>query len=439
MKFIKIDLFSPLIFLYFFTLHADKLNVILGGYTIRINNALALVLIAFFLVRFRHHLFSFNKKLAYPLLAIAFSLTLSALYSPYKQRCFLYLGWYSVTLLCYVVLPYFLVKLWDVQKVFSLYCASFIGVGCYASLQLLLSFFGWHDPFTDQYVYGSFVRPNAFCFEPSFYALYMTPFVFMYNTYFLTEREGSFFIFHKKSLTQALLINLLYILSTSSAVFFAYVLFLVLAPFFPVINRKRLIHFTLTFCGALCTLLVTLPLLAKHVFMKFFFHGFMGHHSFFERWIGLINGWKIFLEHPVCGVGLGGYPCYLMEAYLKGSDRFTFLKMHALIGEFYNPVKLFEAMNVTTELLASLGLLGFCAFSWLFVLFFLYGKRIKNDSEKISALLISMIVTLVIIQFSQGLFRTYLWTHFTLAFAYFEKKSETYHESTSPYNRFAEL
>ncbi len=411
----RTNLFAWMLFLFFVTLHADQLNVVFGGYTVRLSNLIAFGLMILALMSVRGHILSINKWLAFPLLMITLAMTCSLCLSPYKARCSFYLGWYGLTVLCYVLLPYLIMKFWDAEKVFSLYQASFLCVGCYALLQLLLSFVGICDPFATQSLTGDIVRPNAFCFEPSFYALYMTPFVFFYNMRWLCQE--------KKSFWAILGVNILYLISTSTATFFAYGAFFLLLLMIPgVISRQKIFKFILAFCG--CALLLSLffPFIVKHFFLKFFFHGFMTHHSFYERWIGIENGWKIFLEHPIFGVGLGAYPPYLMDAYLRGDTTFSFIGMHALIGEVVSPVKMFEAMNVLTELLASLGLVGLCAFGSILYGLLVQVKRVMG-SEKQTAYcwLVSLLVTLVVLQFNQGIFRTYIWVHLALVYAYLEK------------------
>lgn len=409
----RINLFAWLLFFYFVTLHADQLNVALGGYTIRLSNLLALILIILVVGRLRTHLLPINKWLAYPLLLIALSMTISLVLSPYKVRCGFYLGWYGLTVLCYVLLPYCIMKMWDEAKIFSLYQASFICVGLYAALQLVLSFVGIRDPFASQFITGQIVRPNGFCFEPSFYALYMTPFVFFYNANFVTSTQ-------KKSFWALLGINFLYLISTSTAVIFAYGAFFIIICCMPGVDRKRLMKFVLFFCGCALFLFILFPFIAKQFFLKFFFQGFMAHHSFYERWIGIENGWNIFLQHPLFGVGIGGYPCYLMDAFLRGDTTFSYLSSQ--IGELDNPVKMFEAMNVFTELLASLGLVGLCVFGALLYGIFVQVKGAYAINKNLAlSLLSSLIVTIIIFQFNQGLFRTYIWTHLALCCAYLEK------------------
>ena len=411
----KANLFAWILFLFFVTLHADQLNVVWGGYTIRLSNLIAFGLIILVLVGLRGHILSVNKWLAFPLLLLTLSITCSLFFSPYKERCSLYLGWYVLTLLCYVLLPYLIMKFWDAEKVFILYQASFLCVGCYALLQLILSLIGICDPFATQKLAGNIVRPNAFCFEPSFYALYMTPFVFFYNMRWLCQQSGKWL--------GLLAVNILYLISTSTAVFFAYATFFLLLLTIPrVISRRKALRLILVFCGFALVMSLFFPFMVKHFFLKFFFHGFMTHHSFYERWMGIENGWNIFIQHPIFGVGLGGYPPYLMDAYLRGDTTFSFIGMHALIGEVANPVKLFEAMNVSTELMASLGLAGLCAFgSLLYGLFVQVKRTLRSEKPTAYCWLFSMIVTLIVLQFNQGIFRTYIWVHLALVYAYLEK------------------
>ena len=426
-NFKKIDLFGPFLFLYFITLHADRLAFGCLGFNIRVNNLFAFLLLVMLICRYRSQLFSINKRFFLSLIIISCSILISLIYSPYKERCVVFFGWYGFTVLCYVILPYLLVKVWDEKKVFSLYCASFICVGLYALFQLIFSLLGFNDPNAQQRILSTIVRPNAFAGEPSFYALYMTPFICLCNFHFIASPERPFFIFKQLSLKHILFINFLFLISTSTAVFFAYALFLVLMLLCMENMRRRVMLFILGFCfiGLLATLLF--PFMARNFFLKFFFSGFMPHHSFYERWIGIENAWHVFTRHPIVGVGLGGYPSFHMDAYLRGDANFAFVCTHSYIGLVQNPLKLFEAMNVFTEMLASLGVIGLCAFGFFF--YQLYQQAIKHiyrDRLFTLNLLISVAVMIFVLQFSQGLFRTYIWVHLALALALLENGLENF-------------
>lgn len=422
-----LDLLDPLLFAYFSTLHADQLSYTIGGLNFRLNNAIALLLLVLLLIRFRGSLFSIHRNLASGLGLVGISLLLSFFLSPYKSRCLFFLFFYGFTVLCYVFLPYFLIMRFGIQKVMRLYLFSFLAVGAYAVLQCLASTIGFLDPFAQQMING-IVRPNAFAFEPSFYALYMTAFVMLVNFHFLSAPKEPFFMFRSINAKKLSICNGLFLVSTATTAAFAYFVFffvlLALSPgrYLPGF-KKRFFYFALS-CGACLALLgLIAPFLVKQLFLKFFFSGFMTHHSFFERWIGIQNAWKIFLEHPWAGIGLGGIPPYLMDAWLAGNERYTYLGAPILSRcDVVNMLKFFEPSNVCTELLASLGLIGLCAFSWLVFALVKQGKKALPMNPPLAFnLLISTLVMLIVLQFNQGLLRTYVWVHFALVFACLEK------------------
>jgi len=424
------DLFDVLLFLYFFTLHADQLSVRVGEITIRLNNLLALLLLMMIWMRFPSHLFVLNRWLFYGLLILALAMLCSFFNSPYKKRCILFLGWYGFTLLFYVMLPYFLIFKLNERKIFKLYFASFICVGLYACLQLLFSLVGWMDPFVIQYIKEGVARPNAFAYEPSFYALYMTPFVMMVNFHFLTEQKQSFFLFRFVSLKHVLFVNILFLISISASTFFAYCFFfflflLLLRNRFFTLSYSRFFYFLLCFAMISVPIGILYPSIIKNFFMKFFFHGFLSHTSFLLRFIGIQNAWSIFLNHPFLGVGMGGIPPHLLNAWLSGDTQFflepvTFKLFSQM--DLHNLIKAFEPTNVATEIFASLGLLGIVAFLFLsFVFYQQIKKSIRKDPFIVINLSFSMVIMLMVLQFNQGLFRTYVWVHFAMTFAFIEK------------------
>jgi len=346
----------------------------------------------------------------------------------------IFLGWYGFTFLFYLFLPYVLVFLFNEQKIFKFYFASYLCVGGYACLQLLLSCIGIFDPFAHQYVIkGSMLRSNAFAYEPSFYALYMTPFVMMVNFHFLTDHKRRFFLFRSITASHVFLVNLLFLVSTSTAVFFAYCFFFFLTflsfstPYFSQLFG-RFFRLIVSFALAGFAFGVLFPKLMIDFFMKFFFHGFLSHSSFYIRLIGIKNAWNVFLAHPFLGVGMGGYPPYMLDMWLKNDSRFTFFTSYVSIFHAHpsNIFKLFEPTNVFTEILASLGLLGMGSFLFLAALFWCqFKKSVRKDPSMVMNLFISTLVMVFVLQFNQGLFRTYIWTHFALAFAFMEKISHS--------------
>ncbi len=420
------EFFDLLLFFYFFTLHADQLNMVCGPYTLRWNNLLAGFLLLVLLIRYRKECFLIDKKLLLCLGAILFSMLLSFVFSPFKGRCIFFLGFYGMTLLYYVFLPYLLVIKRDEKKILWLYLTSFLVVGCYAGLQLLLAFLHIKDPFLQQKM-ATLWRPNALSYEPSFYALYMTPFIVIANGYYLLNKERELKLWH------ILLVNFLFLLSTSTTTILVYILFipcfLFLASFKGVRKEypyllSRCLKFAVFLGGAVVVCSLLFWQLMSHYFFKFFCFGFMGHHSFFIRWNLILNSIQVFLKQPILGVGMGGVPSYLYKAWTMRDMSFYF---YDSIPQ-NNLLKWFEPSNVFTEILASLGIVGGIAFS---TLIFLYLKKARlsfhhfsyQDKLWVLLFLASFLVTIVVLQCNQGVFRTYIWTYFALTYGWMVKKS----------------
>ncbi len=413
-------MFDFLLFLYFFTLHADRLSLNIGSFTIRFNNLIAFALLFLLVIRFRARLFKIDRAVLNALLLIACSILFSLLFSPYKRRCFFFFCWYGFTVLFYFLLPYFLIRHYDSRKVISLYLLSYLFVGIYAFLQLVFSLIGFADPFATQFVWGSIVRPNGFAYEPSFYALYMTPFIVMVNFHFLANREEPFYFFKKLTYPKILGLNFLYFVSTSTSTVIAFMIFCMALPFFPQV-RRHLLKYSMAFVICFVLLGLVSPFLLKTFFLKFFYHG-LSHASFMIRWAGIETGWKIFLANPWVGVGLGGYPSYLFEAYMRGNTELVSPFMEFAFAEASNPLKLFEPSNVLMEILASLGVIGVFAFLFMVWVFVQKARRaIRIDSVLGCNLLLSVIVMLIVLQFNQSVLRTYVWVHLALSFALLEK------------------
>ena len=94
-----------------------------------------------------------------------------------------------------------------------------------------------------------------------------------------------------------------------------------------------------------------------------------------------------------------------------------------------NPLKLFEPSNVMTEILASVGIVGCVAFLCILFCYLRTAKQVLQAQETSPEkkhwtflFLISALVLLVVLQFNQGLLRTYTWTHLALTFALMVKK-----------------
>lgn len=214
--------------------------------------------------------------------------------------------------------------------------------------------------------------------------------------------------------------NFLLLISTSTGCFFTYLAFLFCLGF---MKWNRIIRDTsflkiswkifLTIAALFALLWVVDPHLISQGFLKLFWAGVIHHHTFLARWKGIYEYWNIFLEHPILGTGLGGASAY-----------------YALKNEI--PIALSDpdildtgmAMNVTTEVLASLGLIGALAFCYFFFTIWKNCRKTLRLSltpeERIDilSLIISMCVMFFTLQFSQSIMRPYTWLHVGICIGY---------------------
>lgn len=417
------DLFDILLFLFFFTLHADRLSLALAGSTFRVNNAIALILIIILSARFRKTAFTLPRALLAAWLCLTLSMVISTFLSIDRGRSLFFLLWYAITAIAYFFLPYYLVSLYDERRILKSYFLSFVFVALYGALQLFFSFFGIIDPCVGQLFGPGFARPNAFSYEPSYLSLYLTPFMILVNGHFLLNREAD----PKISWKMLISINVLYFLTLTSSTVLAFLLFLLMltiGPFrkyFPQ-YKKALKKAYALFFGVSIGFSLLFPSLSKELLFKFFYQGIF-HHSFYERGIGIANSFLLFLKHPFFGVGLGNIPQALFAAWREQESGFIFFVKEDLLFQAVNPLKYFEPSNVLTEILGTLGIFGLIAFFFLFITYFRQVKRALTlsisfeDKEIIFLFFISTVVMLLLLQLSQGLFRTYIWAHFAISYS----------------------
>jgi len=412
------DLFDCLLFIFFFTQHADLLSFICGGLVIRLVNAFAAITLTIFLIYKRRQLFAFDRGLLLSVAILTLSILLSALFSDYRLRTSLFLARWCVELIFYFIFPYLLMRQYGSKKVLRIYFSVFLVVGCYALLQFLFSLVGVRDPFAKQSFYGHIVRADAFSSEPSFYALYMTPFVIFTSTLFLLQKPD------RKRVYFLLFVNILFFVSTATSALFTYLIYFPLVWLFCKQQRRAIYSYLSAFMAALVILAIALPKFSKLFFFKFFNTDFSSHHSFLERWVGMVNGWKIFLSQPFFGVGLGAYPHYLFRRWLEADARYTFLNSAETINALSYPYKAFEPMNTLSEIGASLGILGLFAFGLFFFSFYKAFRRAARNKMNL-AFFISALVMLIVLQFNQGLFRCYLWSYLAIAWGYFSNQDRS--------------
>lgn len=327
-----------------------------------------------------------------------------------------------IAYVCFFLVPINLIHLFGKEKILRLYFASFVCVGLHAILQPVLSFFGILEPFATQTIGTSnFVRGQSWLYEPSYYALFATPFVFFLNTRFmLSGRPPLFYL---------LCANLFLLVSTSTGGFFSYCIYFFLClglSFTPLVKRhfpilrKKTAYFLLSFLLCMGTLFLFLKHLFLHTFFKFFYFGLLMHWSFAERYEKIVECWEIFRSAPLFGIGLRNIEYHLytrahFEEVVPLNEGFEWREL------FQN----YTASNTLMELLASLGIFGLSGFLMLIIVIIrlfcatLKDARVALEEKKVLfSLLLSILVMLICLQFNQELFRNYVWAHMGISIGY---------------------
>jgi hypothetical protein len=386
-------------------------HLTLSIFKLKLTHLIAPILALFSLFIFRR--FYFPTQFTYLMVALTISMGLSGLNSIHPTACIGYFLWMIFSFLIYFLIPYTLFHYMRASTLLQIYFNSFFCLGLYALLQFLFSFIGIYLPGVTQYIF-SLARGQAFTYEPSFYALYMTPFTFFYTTKFLLQPPN------KRKLHLLIWPNLLFLISTSTGCFFSYILYflqMVILKYLKILQLNLLKLFSqITFL--LISLFSLIWLINKKLiiagFLKFFFSG-TSHFSIQCRWQGIVDYWNIFLENPLLGVGLGAGPFYQAQNKLNSSP------------DLFDPtiVATYSPTNTLTEILASLGLLGSFLFTiFLFLLFRTFYRAYQipslSSEEKISliAFILSIGVMLATLQFNQTITRPYLWVHIGIFVGY---------------------
>jgi O-antigen ligase len=342
------NLVFVLIFLYFFTTCADLLHIQLSLFRIKANHAIALTLCG--IVFLGHRKWELDRRLFFSLCGIAISMVLSLWNSEYLPRSIAHFAIFWFTALMYFILPLNLIAIYGRKDIFMLYTFSFIATGLFAALQFVSSFFGITFPFVSQYLLGSIARGQAMAFEPSYFALYMSAYVMYWNAKQLTSL--------KRHWGRMIIINLLLLVSTSTGAFFAYFIFFFVVLLFQRLSWakefKKIVFRKILFLSAVLILVflsffLVAPDLFQITFWKFFANGFMAHHSFTERWQGIVNAWEVFLAHPWFGVGIGGIGPHLYKEYFA---------QEILVAPTVAMMELYDPTNVLTEVFAALDCAG---------------------------------------------------------------------------------
>jgi hypothetical protein len=404
-------------------LSGDCLEVPVGTFSIKLSRVLGIGLFFALLLSNRFRLM--EKTLFYCFLWIFGSFLVSSCFSSAFLASLGGCGAALIAYVCFFLVPLNLMRLFDKEKIMRLYFLSFVCVGLHALAQCLLSFFGIFEPFATQIIGSTqIVRGQSWLYEPSYYALFATPFVFFLNTrYLLGSTRRPFMVLGA---------NLLLLASTSTGAFLCYFIFFCLClifscfsivqRFFPGLPR-RVCRFAAAFFVCMGALGLCFKHLFLHTFLKFFYFGLFLHWSFVERYDKIVDCWNIFCSAPFFGIGLRS-----IEHHLYLISHFN---TEILLNADYQWKELFAhytATNVLMELLASLGLFGLSAFVVLGVVIVrLFCATIRDarvgleEKKTLFSLFLSVVMMIICLQFNQELFRNYVWAHMGISVGYLLK------------------
>jgi O-antigen ligase len=413
-----------LMFLFFTTSCGDLLYAFIYIFKPKIGHLVAVFLLGWFL--FLYARLQIPKLIGLSFLALLASLGISAVLSVYPGRCLGYVVIYCFNFLVYFLLPFNLVQRLQTSTVLRCYFLSFLVLGFYAVLQVFLSYFYIFEPFVTQTV-GRIARGQAWTYEPSFYALYITPFVMYKNAMAIFRPEEKL---SRREKIKLLGLNGLLLVSTSTGIVFSYPMFALICSGLSFLyyvrpyvekTKRRLVRLLIAFFGSIGVLSLFLGEIIINSFYKFFYAGFT-HHSFLDRLQGLIRTVGVFLEHPFFGVGIGGIGPYIFKKTWPFDAAPTTLKEF----EGYDPT------NNFTEILASIGivgLMGILFLSWVF--YRLFRSVFKDplidpeDKRMVLALFASLLIQIFVLQYNQGLFRPYIWIHAAIVYGVMYKMKRT--------------
>lgn len=425
---LNFSVFSLLIFLFFLTSSADVLHLHLYLFKVKLNNFFGFCLLSLYLVKYRYRI---RYEIAYYALLLFFSMVISAALGAHLFRSSGYLLAYLIELVIYFILPYCLIYEFNQSHIWKLYKLSFVIMGVFATLQFIFPIWGVYLPNSTQF-FGRFVRPCAYTYEPSYYALYMTSIVSFYNVLYLYSSS-----FSKSNRWLMIALNFFLIISTSSGVPLGYIFLLVLVLFgYFWLDKeniskefaRKFAKITLGMVGLFSFMFFIFQELVIIFFFKFIYSG-LSHPSFRIRWEGIEECWKVFLENPFFGVGVGGVGPYRLAKYTN---------LGSTVNLPLNMFQSFDPTNVVFEILSSVGLVGLLVYCALLLYFFRSFRSVvripsifQGEKTIAIALFFSLVCLIFVLQFNQGLFRNYIWIHAGITLGYLHKITDRYNAKST--------
>ena len=316
-----------------------------------------------------------------------------------------YTGWFLINVaLIYFATQYYGYNRNHMDSMLRWYLNIYVAISAFGLIQLIVGIFGYNILVTQWWIAGKLPRLNGFSYEPSYYATYLITGWGMFA--WLVERDVSLYSRRYTQLSFAVITSALILSSSRMAILVVAgyaIYYLVKNLIWIALNLKINVKFlkVVSFCVAgvvLFSLFITLTVGFSSLKFLLFGTGLGGtaNHSATIRFGQLQDTINLIKESPFIGYGLGGI--WSVIAAKRGL-----------------PVKEVTGMNVTAEVLASTGLIGF-PFYIIFISTLIFGsfkflKKRHIYTELLAASGVGFVLLYLILQFNQSILRVYLWNH----------------------------
>lgn len=365
-----------LIFLSMILIGSDRISLSIYGFTVRFVQVILVLESLILIIQGKYKI-----VLSIPIVSVIVSHLISTIFSYDLKESIAYNFWliYNFIFVLYVFYSY--AKNNSKEKVINLLLLSFLIQSIYIYIQFTMGLFGFDDPFFPMQNYFNIYRPAIWFYEPSYLATYFSAYLAI-SFYLLTSLKKKKYIYHTINSILSIVVI------TSSTGYLAIGFSIMLISIINIrnimkINKKVLVYILLTII-TLGVLLYILDLNFINVFLGRIFTSGISQASG-----GRVQSWKetfdVFLNNPFIGIGPNAYPVYSNTGL--------------------------PPYNVSLELLANVGMVGFIAFYSFFIniIFTCYksGKE-KNNHFNIS-IVMGLIVFIVTLQANQNYMRLYLW------------------------------
>jgi hypothetical protein len=346
---------------------------------------------------------------------------ISSLNSLFALKSLIYSLWTVFSALTVVFLIWFTGhnKLRNLDWILKVYFYSFFALSIFGLYQVLLPFLiGDKTPFVKQWWQQyTIARINGLSFEPSFFATYLLMGCFIWFILWIRNND----IIKYKSII-LITVSLVVVLSSSRIGWIGIVMMMAYGLYeligYYIVNRKftvQNIKFFITLSIiVLVGMIAFLVIITHQETFKFLFKGtgLFGttEFTYSMRNDRMIETFKVFVDKPaniIIGVGPGGVGAYINQ------DPESFKNLWST-----------EPNNITAEILASVGIIGFAVFAWFIAdifkrLWVLYKNNNIIDRYKTVclALFSGLAIELIILQFNQNYLRPYLWLHIGICIA----------------------